>query len=40
MYPYLSTYEPNFTTAMPLDVNFWIEYGDWVNERFNNWLAR
>lgn len=40
MYPYLSTHEPNFATAMKHDTDFWTEYGDAVTEQFNNWLAR
>ncbi len=40
MHPYLSTYEPNFATAMRHDTDFWTEYGDAVTEQFNNWLAR
>lgn len=40
MHPYLSTYEPNFATAVKHDTDFWTEYGDLVNEQFSNWLAR
>lgn len=40
MYPYLSTYEENFKTAMALDTDFWTEYGESLVSQFNNWLAR
>ncbi len=40
MTPHMPTYEPNFATALPKDDDFWADYQDELNERFDAWLAR
>ncbi|WP_409522776.1 extracellular solute-binding protein [Nitrincola sp. MINF-07-Sa-05] len=39
MTPHMPTYEPNFATALPKDDEFWADYQDELNERFDAWLA-
>lgn len=40
MTPHMPTYEPNFATALPKNDEFWADYQDELNERFDAWLAR
>lgn len=40
MKPHMPTYGPNFATAIQKNDQFWSDYGDELNQRFNAWLAR
>ena len=40
MKPHMPTYGPNFATAIQKNDEFWADYGDELNQRFNAWLAR
>ncbi|QEW05500.1 extracellular solute-binding protein [Nitrincola iocasae] len=40
MTPHMPTYEPNFATALPKNDEFWADYQDELNERFDAWLAQ
>jgi putative spermidine/putrescine transport system substrate-binding protein len=40
MAPYLTTAPENFKTAVSLNVSFWSDHQDELNERFNAWLAK
>jgi putative spermidine/putrescine transport system substrate-binding protein len=39
MKPHMPTDPANFTTPVRFDVEFWADYGDALEERFNAWLA-
>ena len=40
MQPHMPTTEANFKTAVQFDTEFWADYGDSLEERFNAWLAQ
>ena len=40
MAPHMPTDPKNMETAFAFGVNFWADYGDSLNERFNAWLAQ
>lgn len=40
MAPHMPTAPANFETAIAFDVDFWADYGDSLEERFNAWLAQ
>lgn len=39
MKPHMPTNPKNLETAIPFDVQFWADYGDSLEERFNAWVA-
>lgn len=39
MKPHMPTNPENLKTAIPFDVQFWADYGDALEERFNAWVA-
>ncbi|PSM17329.1 ABC transporter substrate-binding protein [Nitratireductor sp. StC3] len=39
MKPHMPTNPTNLETAIPFDVQFWADYGDALEERFNAWVA-
>lgn len=39
MKPHMPTNPENLETAIPFDVQFWADYGDALEERFNAWVA-
>nr|WP_108663594.1 ABC transporter substrate-binding protein [Acuticoccus kandeliae] len=39
MKPHMPTSPGNFDTAIRFDVEFWADYGDAIEERFNAWLS-
>ena len=39
MKPHMPTNPENLKTAIPFDVQFWADYGDSLEERFNAWVA-
>ncbi len=40
MMPHMPTAPDNFQNAIQFDVDFWADYGDALEERFNAWLAQ
>lgn len=40
MEPHMPTYGPNFATAIQKDDEFWADYSDELNQRFDAWLAQ
>ncbi len=40
MKPHMPTSPENFKTAVAFDTEFWADYGDSLEERFNAWLAQ
>ena len=39
MQPHMPTAPDNFKNPLQNDFEFWADYGDELNERFNAWLA-
>jgi putative spermidine/putrescine transport system substrate-binding protein len=38
--PSIPTYPANMQVALPLDVEFWVDNNDQLNQRFNAWASK